>query len=150
MKVLSKHTTLLQYSIDVDYFKSHSKLKSLQHTSSHWTLRDGYNYLQYDVTFQAKDPTTGDYFVNFHNRLNLQCVIDVVDDDAKEIIKYKEIVNVSSQLFLMNNTQDFYDLLDFREMNFKDIINPHENPSRENSIEREINQIKRSMAPLTF
>lgn len=150
MKILRKHSTILKYSIDLQFLETHSQFKPHQYTSSNWRLIDGCNYLQYDVIFQVKDILSDDYFINFHNRLDLECIIENVEVDAKEVVKYKEMVNVASQLFLMNNTQDFYDLLDFREMNYKNYVNPHENLSRESSIEYEITQISRSLSPTVF
>jgi hypothetical protein len=139
MKILKKHNTLLQYTLDPLYFEKYSEITQLQYTSSHWTVGSENSIcLQYDLFFNAKNSSTDENFVNYHNRFDLQCLIENVEADAKEIVKFKEVVNVSAQLFLMQNTKDYYYLLNFQEMNLIDEKNYHENPTRQSGINLEI------------
>ncbi|RAJ37327.1 hypothetical protein [Pedobacter cryoconitis] len=144
MKILKKHNTLLQYSINLLYFEKNSELKQTQYTSSHWTMgAENSLLLQYDIFFYAKNPITNECFVNYHNRFDLQCIIEDIVVDAEEVVKFKEIINVSAQLFLMQNTKDYYYLLNFNEMNLTSDNN--QNPTRLSGIDLEIKSVKKAM-----
>lgn len=137
--------------MDPLYFEKHSDITQTQYTSSHWTIGpENSLFLQYDLFFHAKNPSSEEYFVNYHNRFDLQCLIENVEYDAQEVVKFKEIVNVSSQLFLMQNTKEYYHLLNFHEMNYIDDKVRHQNPTRESGIDLEIKGLKQALEKLSL
>ncbi len=119
MKILKKYDTLIFYNIDIGYLKKNADIISSQHSSSHWAAQsNGSLRLQYDLFFEAHSHNKDDYFIKYHSRLELECLIEDIDSDSEEVLNYKEISNISTQLFLMQNTKGYYHLLNFREMNF--------------------------------
>jgi len=144
MIILETHSNILKYSFDLSIFKRNFEINQSQYTSSHWRNgKDDTVHLDYNVFFNAKHPHGEEYFLNFQSRLYLHCKISNLEEDAAYIISRKEILNVSAQLFLMQNTQNYYYFLNFHEMNLTDESNTHNNPARENEIRREIDNLER-------
>lgn len=115
MKILSKYNTLFTYKIQPFYFESNSEITSTQSTSSSWRVGAGGSYvLLYEVFFYAKNPSSEDFFVMYQKKYELQCLIENVEADAQEIIQFKESILLSAKLFLMENVQNNYHLLNFR------------------------------------
>jgi len=150
MKILKKHNTLLRYTFDPLYLEKYAEIVTSQHTSSYWQTGTENSYiLRYEIFFQVKSPSSSAYFVNYQSNFELQCIIENVEMDAREVLHFKEMVNLSTQLFLMQNTQDCYSLLDFKPMIFsKEELKDQQYIARE--LNREVNNIKRIMGTLTL
>ena len=146
MKILKKHNTLIHYTFDPLYFEKYAEMTQLQYASSHWRAGpENSLVLQYDVFFSAKNPSNGAYFVNYHHRFDLQCQMENIEADVKEVVMFKDVVHASAQLFLMQNTQDQYHLLDFHDMTLRDKTVCDEKPTRESVTNHEIASIKKAM-----
>lgn len=150
MKTLKRYSTLLQYSITPEYFGKYSDVKKTQHTSSYWAagIEDSYVFY-YEIFFSAKNATNNELLVNYHSIFELHCIIENIELDASEIINYKEMENLSTQLFLMQNTHGYYDLLDFHPMTmtYEQQKDKHWMSTR---LSKEIIDIKRVMGILTL
>ncbi len=147
MKILKKYNTAFNYSIDPFYFENHSEITTTQHASSYWRVgREASYIMQYEVIFTAKNPSGDEHFLKYHKKYELQCLIENVEADAQEIIRFKELILLSTQLFLMENTEHHYPLLDFRIISVSDkkLKEQHAN------VLSEIINMKRIMGTLTL
>jgi hypothetical protein len=137
---------LLLYTVVSELFDKKIDLIPSQYTSSQWTIsKDNTSHLRYDLFYHAKDQISGDNFINYHNRFELECIIENIEADANEIIRFKEIVNTSCQLFLMENSRGYYNHLNFYEMNYLDDVHLHKNPTRQEGIDLEVKALNRTL-----
>lgn len=144
MKILSKTDTLIHYSINSNFFDNNSQLSKSHYTKNNWRNISSSRYvLLYEILFSIKDEVTGEYFIKYHKRLDMECVFDNLDKDVEEILRMKAEMNISMYYFLQQNTLSFFHLLNFEPDTFTDIKKENEIiTTQEFLLNRELKSIK--------
>lgn len=153
MKIISQTNTLLNYSIDPNYFEKHDKFSTSNYSSTNWRPAQEINsYLfNYNTYFIAKELNKENYFINYHNRLEICCIIEDIENDATELLELKQKSNIEMGYFLEKNTLNFFHLLDFKPMIYSNEVLENEKMSfREFTLNRDIKDIKRAMGILSL
>jgi len=151
MKIISQTDTLLHYAVDPNYLEKHDQFSTSNYSSTNWRPAQEPNaYLfNYNTHFIAKESNKENYFINYHHRIEICCIIEEIENDAAELLALKQKSNIEMGKFLEKNTMNFFHLLNFKPMIFSNEVMDNEKISlREFTLQIEIKGIKKAMGIL--
>jgi hypothetical protein len=118
MKILKVDYTVLNDFTDRAYLDMHSRKVSVNyHTGSTWWRGACNTYiLNYEVTCSAGDQNDNKRFISYIRQMRLQCTIDDIELDVHEIIQMKQEMHDALDVYLVEKSSMFFDLLEFDKM----------------------------------
>jgi len=129
MQILKKTDIILHSFVDPNYLTLPS-VHPQYSTDSNWQPgKDNTSILTYNISYEVKDNNKNVYIIRYQRRLELQCIIENAEKDAKEVCKIKEAMHIAIAFFLEQHTLPFYHLLNFKAMPFLEVERKRETQS---------------------
>ncbi|SFA54911.1 hypothetical protein SAMN04488511_11441 [Pedobacter suwonensis] len=140
MKILKENYILVDGSVNLSYFETHSTITGSYDTRSSWRRAlENTSILAYTISYWAGNEKKDKYFVSYNRTLEMQCDFEDLEKDVDQIIEIKKKMHLSLSEFLKENCQSFYSSLKFVPQTFG-----------EYDITREKSSINRAMVEKAF